>query len=285
MPEVIVDTLLDAIKLLPFLFVTYLAMEYLEHKAEDRMRIAVQRSGKLGPLYGSLLGIVPQCGFSAAAASLYAGRVVTLGTLLAVYLSTSDEMLPIMLSQHAPAAMIGKVLLTKVIIAMGYGFAIDVIFHNRHPKIVYKAQEIDVLCEQDNCGCEKNLLLSVLRHTGEVFLYILLVSFVLNLLVEYIGVDFLAGSVLQKPVIGEAIAALVGLLPNCAASVAITQMYLEGAIGAGAMTSGLLTGAGVGVLVLFRLNRHRKENLGILGLLYLCGLIGGLAVHLLGITF
>ena len=278
--EIIADSFIDSIRILPFLFVAYLIMEYIEHKAGDRMRAAIQGAGKGGPIIGGILGIFPQCGFSAAASNLYAGRIITVGTLMAVFLSTSDEMLPIMISANAGAETIIKILAVKVVVASLAGFSIDFIFHKREKNI-----QIEHLCEQHQCHCENGIWKSALRHTVEIFLYILIISLVLNMLIAWIGEDVLSSVILNRPVVGAVIAGLVGLIPNCAASVIITQLYLNGVLNAGAMIAGLLSGTGVGVLVLLRVNDNRRENLGLIGLLYVIGVLSGIVVEFLGITF
>lgn len=287
--EVALDALIDSVKLLPFLFVTYLAMEYLEHKTSDKSNQLVERSGKIGPLYGSLLGIVPQCGFSAAATNLYAGRVITLGTLIAIYLSTSDEMLPILISEKVSILLILKILFVKVVIGMIAGFAIDFIHQKflrfTHMKDPHHLPDIHHMCEHEHCHCdEKGIFPSALKHTVEIFVYILVIGFLLNLVIAYIGEDTLSSFILNRPVIGELAAGLIGLIPNCAASVVITQLYLEGLLSAGPMMAGLLVSAGVGLLVLFKVNDHPRENLKILGLLYAIGVVSGLLIELFGIT-
>ncbi len=288
--EVALDAVIDSVKLLPFLFLTYLAMEYLEHKTSDKTNRLVERSGKFGPLYGSLLGIVPQCGFSAAATNFYAGRVITLGTLIAIYLSTSDEMLPILISEKVPLLLILKILFVKVAIGMIAGFIIDFVHQKllrwTHMKDPHHLPDIHHMCEHEHCHCdEKGIFPSALKHTLEIFAYILVISFVLNLVIAYIGEDTLSSFVLNRPVIGELAAGMIGLIPNCAASVVITQLYLEGLLSAGPMMAGLLVSAGVGLLVLFKVNDHPRENLKILGLLYAVGVVSGLLIELIGITF
>lgn len=266
------------------MFLTYLAMEYLEHKTGEKLQNTIRRSGRWGPVAGSVLGAFPQCGFSAAASNLYAGRIITLGTLLSIYLSTSDEMLPVLISENAGIGMIIKILVVKILIGMAAGLIIDTVIRhlskNRDEEL-----RIEHLCEQHHCHCEEGILKSALHHTIEIFLYLLLISFVLNLLIGMIGEDFLAGLILNRPVIGELAAGLIGLIPNCAASVVITQLYLKGVLSAGAMMSGLLSGAGVGILVLLRVNDMRKENARIIGLLYVIGVLAGMLIELLGIQF
>jgi hypothetical protein len=274
------ESFIDSVKLLPFLFLTYLAMEYLEHKAGEKMQEAIRKSGKAGPLVGSILGVFPQCGFSAAASNLYAGRIITLGTLLAVYLSTSDEMLPIMISENAGISTIFKILGMKIIVGMLAGFAVDFLLRKKE-----KNMQIEHICEQHHCHCEEGIWKSALRHTLEIFWYVLIISFVLNLVIALIGEDVLAGFILNRPLFGEMIAGLVGLIPNCAASVVLTELYLDGVLNAGAMIAGLLVSSGVGVLVLFRVNDDRRENLRIVGLLYVIGVVVGAVVRFGGVTF
>ena len=282
MLDIITDTLSDSIKLLPFLFLTYLAMEYLEHRAGSRMQHTIQRSGKWGPVIGSVLGAFPQCGFSAAASNLYAGRIITRGTLLSIYLSTSDEMLPVLISENAGIDLILKILGVKIVIGMTAALLIDYVIA-RSRRGDGEELQIEHMCEQHHCHCENGIVKSALHHTVEIFLYLLLISFILNTVIAVIGEDFLADLVLNRPVIGELVAGAVGMIPNCAASVVITQLYLKGILRAGAMMSGLLSGAGVGILVLLRVNDRRKENAVIIGLLYASGVLAGLLVELLGI--
>ena len=277
-------TIEDSVKLLPFLFLTYLFMELFEHTTGGKVQNKIKNAGKVGPLWGGLLGIMPQCGFSAAASSLYAGRVITVGTLLAVFLSTSDEMLPIFISEAVAPATIFKILGAKVCIAIISGFLAEMVYVNVFKK-KEKDMDIHVVCEEEHCSCEDGVLKSALKHTLKIFVYILLITFILTLVIEMIGEDHLAVVFQNIPVVGEMIAALVGLIPNCASSVVITELYLSGIIGAGAMMSGLLVNAGVGLLVLFRLNRNWKQNAGIMAALYGFGVVWGVIIELLGIVF
>ena len=271
-------TFLDTVKLIPFLFLTYLAMEYLEHRAGEKATTLVKKSGRLGPIFGSLLGIVPQCGFSAAASNLYAGRIITMGTLLSIYLSTSDEMLPILISEGAPASLIGKILLIKVLIGMAAGFLIDLFFHRKEKE----HDHIHEICEHEHCHCERGIFRSAVSHTLQITLYILLVAFVLEVILGIVGEEALAGLISDRPVLGPDLAGIVGLIPNCASSVVLTQLYLDlnGAMSFGTMLAGLLVNAGVGLLVLFRVNHDKKDNLKIVGLLYLIGVASGIVLEL-----
>lgn len=293
--EVLKETAIDSIKLLPFLFITYLIMEYIEHKMGHKTKSAIKKSGKWGPIIGSILGVFPQCGFSVSATNLYAGRVITLGTLIAVYLSTSDEMLPIFISEAVSPVIILKILGIKLIIGMIAGVIIDLfvnlIIKNKNKKIVQQNEEdseedeIGHMCEEEHCHCnESGILKSAIHHTLSILVFIVLITFIINIVVYFVGEETIAGWILNKPVIGPVIASLIGLIPNCAASVIITNMYLENVISLGSMISGLLTGAGVGLAVLFKTNSKIKENIGIIILLYAIGVISGIIIDLIGIA-
>ena len=284
MIDVLIDTLLDALKLLPFLFATYLLMEFIEHKAGEKSEIIIRRAGRLGPALGALLGLVPQCGFSAGAASLYAGGLVSAGTLIAVFLSTSDEMLPILISEKVKASVLIEILLIKFVTALIAGFAADIII--RLGRKGENERRIKSICDDDHCHCEEEgIFRSALHHTLQIALFILIVTFALNTAVHYIGENNLAKVFVNIPVAGCAVSSLVGLIPNCAASVVITELYLSGIIGTGAMISGLLTGCGIGLLVLFRMNKHNaKENLAFLLTLFVTGVVIGSVIEFLGIT-
>lgn len=277
MLDVILDAVIDTVKLIPFLFLTYLAMEYLEHKTGSKAQRLVQRAGRFGPVIGGLLGVVPQCGFSAAASGLYTGRVITLGTLFAIYLSTSDEMLPILISEQAPIGLIGKILFAKAAIGIFAGMLIDFVLRK---KGVEEHEHIHEICEHDHCHCEEGagIFRSALTHTLQISIFILVVTFGLNLILHFVGEDALANLVLNRRILGPALAGLIGLIPNCAGSVAITQLYLEGAMSIGSAMAGLLTGSGVGLLILFRMNPDKKENLKILALLYGIGVLAGILI-------
>lgn len=276
MLDIIIDSLLDSAKLIPFLFVTYVAMEFVEHRTTLKVLTTLQKADKVGPLLGGLLGAVPQCGFSAAASGLYAGRIITLGTLISIYLSTSDEMLPILISEKAPASFILLVLGLKIVIGMLAGFLCDFVFfrhQNAHERIT-----IHGMCEKEHCNCDKGILGSAVKHTISTTLFILLVSFVLNCVIEYVGEDAIAGLIFNHKIFGPFLSGLVGLIPNCAASVVITKLYLEGAMGFGSMMAGLLSGAGIGWLVLARVSRSPKKTIKVVSLLYAFGVISGIII-------
>ena len=285
--DVIIDTIKDTAELIPFLFITYLVMEWLERRTEEQSVSLLSRIGNWGPVAGAAVGIIPQCGFSAAAASLYSGGVISTGTIIAVFLSTSDEMVPIFISSSVSAGTIGKILLCKFVIALITGLAADLTIRLvRYRSRTHK--HIHDLCEREHCGCEDeegSLLHSALVHTVKITVFIFAVSLIIRLVVEMAGQDTLASAMTGAPVIGVLVAGLIGLIPNCAASVVITQLYLNGLITAGQMLTGLLVGAGVGILVLVRTNGHRAENIRIIAALYISGVIWGILVDMVGITF
>lgn len=282
--EVLLDTGIDALKLLPFLFITYLIMEYIEHKTGNKTKNIIKKSGKWGPVFGAILGIFPQCGFSAAAANLYAGRVITLGTLIAIFLSTSDEMLPILISEAAPIDIILKILATKLVIGIIAGVVIDFVgqsFKKKKEKQENEeaVEEIGHMCEHEHCHCEKEgILKSSIKHTLNIFIFIIIISLVMNIAIYFIGEEKISNLILNMPVVGPLIAGIVGLIPNCASSVILTQLYLQNVISVGSMIGGLLVGSGIGILILFRVNENIKENMKITGMLYLIGVVSGIII-------
>lgn len=268
----------DSLKILPFLFITYLIMEFLEKKTGEKTNLWLEKAGKAGPVAGGLLGVIPQCGMSTVASNLYAGRIISVGTLIAIYLSTSDEMLPIMISQSVDSTIIAKVLVIKVVIAIIAGFWVDFIYH-KWKKEEHQEMKIHDFCEHEHCHCEDGVLKSAVRHTLQIFIFVLIITFALNIGIELVGEESLANFILNKPVLGPVLAGIIGLIPNCAASVVITQMFLDGLMSFGTMMAGLLVGAGVGILVLLRVNEDRRESLRIIGVLYLIGVLCGILLN------
>ncbi len=279
--EVFLHSLLDTLSILPFLFLTYVLMEFLEHRASDKMRRAIEKCGPLAPLAGGALGIVPQCGFSSAAASLYAGRTISLGTLVAVFLSTSDEMLPILISGRARPAVILTLVLSKAAIGIAVGFLINALMHLKRGK---GAEHIHELCEAEGCHCERGVFLSALYHTLTILAFLFLATLTIDTLVFFIGEESIKAWLFDIPVLSQLFCALLGLIPSCAISVVLTELYMEGLLSAGALLAGLLPGAGVGTLVLLRTNKNAKENACILALLVAAGFAFGLLFDLLGIS-
>ena len=281
MVDVLLDAIIDSVKLLPFLFVTYLIMEYIEHKTKDKTKQAIKRSGKYGPFIGSVLGVFPQCGFSVSATNLYAARVITLGTLIAVYLSTSDEMLPIFLSEAVPIATILTILGIKLLVGMIAGFTIDLVMRLRCKG--GEEEKIVDLCEKEHCHCEHGIIKSTLKHTLNIFIFILIITIVINLAIYLVGEERISEFLKNQPILGPVIAGIIGLIPNCASSVILTQMYLENVISVATLISGLLVGAGVGLAVLFKTNKGIKQNIKIVVLLYCIGVIAGIMIEWIGI--
>ena len=351
--DALLDACLDTLKVFPFLLVTYLFMEWLEHGAGKKFERAIAKGGRVGPLVGALLGVIPQCGFSGAAATLYAGRVVTLGTLIAVFTSTSDEMIPIMLSEAAPPALIGGILLVKVITGIVCGLALDFVLTKtgrlhtglsslkRHQG--HGDNDIHELCEEEGCKCSDEdsellqprrtdpadsdsagscpqpgrtdpaagslqprradpagegalaahnhghghghhhgIFVPALKHSVSVTIFIFVVTLGINLLAEA-GLEGALASVTQDPFLSPIVMALFGFIPNCAVSVGMTQLYLEGVMSGGALVSGLTVNSGIGLIVLFRTNRDSNENLRIMAVMLAVGVLAGWMVQLVGL--
>ncbi|MBQ4156297.1 MAG: arsenic efflux protein [Clostridia bacterium] len=276
-------TVLESLKLLPFIFLVFLFLEYIEHKMNEKSHELIHKAGNFGPLIGSVLGAVPQCGFSAMASNLYATRVITLGTLVSIFLSTSDEMFVIMLARADKSSITkGLILISiKIIIALVVGFVIDFILKKKNVK---ESERIHDFCEQEHCKCEHGVLRSAIHHTLRVIFFIFIVSLLLNFAIEYFGEEILAKLLLKNSIFAPVLAGVVGLIPNCASSVIITEMYLSKAISFGSCLSGLLVGSGVGMLILFKVNRPMKKNIFIAFLVFLIGVSFGVIADLIGIS-
>ncbi len=274
MREILLHGVLDTLKIIPFLFLTYLLMEFIEHKAEDKAERFMQKAGVFAPIVGGALGAVPQCGFSAAASNLYAGRVISLGTLLAVFLSTSDEMLVVLIGGEIPPLTVVLIMLYKAVVGIFVGLCADLVL-----RLADKGERdinIDEICDKDNCHCEKGILHSAIHHTLTITGFVFLITVLINGLIFFVGEENLGAIMYDKPFVGHLIAAIFGLIPNCAASVVLASLCAEGLITAGTMMAGLFSGAGVGLLILFKVNRHLKENLIAAGLLVAVGVIFGM---------
>ena len=278
------DGLWDGLLSLPVLFLAYLLMELLERSEKLNEKLLRGYSRRAGPALGGLLGIVPQCGISGAAASLFSTGSITVGTMLAVFFATSDEMLPIMLSSLTERGSIGVkdivlIVLVKAALGIALGYLADLLLG----KWLRSQKDIHSFCEREHCACDEeegNVFFAALKHTLKIGLMLIAVNVILNVLFSVIGVEKLSGTVLSMPVIGEALLALFGLIPNCSVSVVVTESYLSGVIGAGGLFAGLLSNAGIGLLVLFRTNKNLKENLVITAALYLLSTLAGMAITL-----
>ena len=272
-------TLLDTAKMLPFLFGVYLLIEYLEHKASEKMEKAVAKLGTFGPVGGAVLGCIPQCGFSVAVSNLYAGRLVSIGTLLAVFIATSDEAIPILLANPQKAGDILKLILAKIIIALLFGFVADFLVKLLKKWGKFKDEPND-LCE--NCGCEeKGILHSAIIHTLQIFAFLFAVSFVFGLVIELLGEETINSLLMSGSVFQPFLSALIGLVPNCAPSVILTELYISGSLSFGSVIAGLSTGAGLGLVVLYKTNKNLKQNIIITASLYLAGALSGMIIDLI----
>ncbi len=278
MLDVLLDALLDSLKMLPFLYAAYFLIEYLEHKASEKMTRSLQNLGPWGPLGGAVLGIVPQCGFSVAAANFYAGRLISLGTLLAVFLATSDEAIPILLAHPDQMHYIWPMLVIKLLSGIVTGLLVDFVMRNyMKPRHETPFEE---LCA--DCDCEHHSVpVAALRHTIEIFIFILVVNLILGLAIRFIGEENISRLLLNGSILQPFLTALIGLVPNCAASVILTELFASGSLSFGACMAGLCASAGLGLVVLFRTNRRIRENLAILGVLYGASVVTGLIVQII----
>ena len=276
MIDVLVDGLIDTLKLLPYLLITFLVLELLEHKLNKKNQKLLIKNQKYGPLVGGVLGALPQCGFSTMASNLFSARVITMGTLIAVFLSTSDEMLPIMISEKTDIKILLGIILFKVIIGIIIGFIIDLIYRKKE-----YSKEIHDLCEHEHCHCkEKNIFLSSIVHTLKTALFVLIANLLIGIIIYKVGEDNVSNLLLNKNILTYFISSLIGLIPNCAGSVIITELYLSNLITIGTLLAGLLTGSGLGILLLFKTNKNLKENILILSTIYFIGIIIGIIVDL-----
>ena len=271
--DAVMDTTFDCLKMLPF--VAFILIEALEHYSSDFTAKALAKVGKAGPVVGAVAGCVPQCGFSVMAANLYAGGIISVGTLLSVFIATSDEAVLIIMSNPERIREVGVLLVAKVIIAVTAGYIIDIFFRNQ----IATVKESGNLCK--DCGCDEEdagIWKPAWHHTIRIFIYLFIFTGILNLCIEIFGIEQLSKFLLGNTIFQPVIAAIIGLIPNCAASVILTQLYLNGAISFASVIAGLCTGAGVGLVVLFKMNRNRRENLKIVGVLFLVAVAAGMII-------
>ena len=279
MLDCLLDGLIDTLKLLPYLLITFIVLELLEHKFSNKNEKILSKNRKFGPLLGGLLGAFPQCGFSSMASNLFSNRVITVGTLIAVFLSTSDEMLPIMLSEKVDVLLLLKIVGFKVLVGIVLGYIIDLIYKR---KLDNKNDNIHHMCEEEHCECEHHgIILSSIIHTLKIGLFILIANLLINILIFKIGEDKLSKIMLSKNILTYFACSLIGLIPNCASSVIMTELYLSKLLTIGNLMSGLLTGSGLGILLLFKTNKNIKENISILSIIYIIGIVVGILVDII----
>ena len=282
MKEIIIDTLLDTLKLLPFLLFAFILIELIEHKLTNKSKKIITKNQKYGPIIGALLGVIPQCGFSVMATNLYITKIIPLGTLISIYLSTSDEMLPILISEKTDIKIILKILITKVTFGIIYGIIINLILNKKDKN---KIKEDYQICEEQHCNCKKSILSSSIKHTLSTIIYILIITFILNTIFHYIGNSILTNFFIKVKFLSPFITSLIGLIPNCAASVIITELYIKKTINFAALIAGLLSNSGTSLLILLKSNKSLKDSIKIILLLYTLGVISGTIINIIEIYF
>ena len=280
MIHIIEHTIKDTISLIPFLFIAFLFIELLEHKFSDKSKKLINRSGKFGPIVGSLVGLFPQCGFSVIATHLYITRVISVGTLISVYLTTSDEMLPIMLSKNVDFKIILMFIFIKLICGIMFGLLIDLFISNK--KYIRKYDYN--ICEENECHCEHGIVKSTIKHTFNIFIFIFLITLGLNFMFENLSDEFIYKLFMKDNIFGPFLGALIGLIPNCASSVILTELFLNNVISIGTCISGLLSCSGVALLVLLKSNKHKKENVVIVTSVYFISVLVGIILELVRIV-
>lgn len=276
MIDILNDTILDIIKILPFLFIAFLIIELIEHKLSKKGHTILKESNKYGPFIGSILGIIPQCGISVIATNLYITRIITLGTLISIYLSTSDEMLPILIANKTSINIILKILLTKFIIGVIFGCIIDKIIKTKRNNNYH-------ICQEQSCHCEKSIMKSSIIHTIKTTIFIFIITLIINTIFYYFGKEYIQNILKNKNTITIFITSIIGLIPNCGPSIIITQLYIDHILTFSTTISGLLASSGIGILILFKNNKNIKENIKIISLLYITSVITGIILEILQI--
>ena len=274
MLEIIMDTLHDILPMLPFLYITYYLMEYLEHHTTERFKQRLESAKQFGPLIGAVLGIVPQCGFSVLASGLYMNKSITLGTLIAVFVSTSDEAIPILISQPSQFPVLLKVIIMKVVVAIIAGYSIDFLIKRKYIRQYHTLHNIHETCERERVQ-HHTLAYIACKHTIKILVFIFVVNVVLSAGISYIGSERLGAILASGSIFQPMIAAFVGFIPNCAASVILVQLSMEGILSFGALCAGLITSAGLGLLVLFKMYDNKKDILRIMGILFIVAILSG----------
>ncbi len=282
--EIFHHTIEDTLKMLPFLFAAYLIIEYIEHKAKGNFEKIFHRFGRFGAIGGSVLGIFPQCGFSVMASNFFAGKIITAGTLAAVFISTSDEAIPFLMANPEKAEVILPVIALKVLIALLTGLLIDFFGGKVLNMETSHHHHIEELCSHDGCNCHKGggILKSAIHHTVNIFIFIFVFSLVINGAVELIGEENLGKILMNGSFLQPILAAIVGFIPNCAVSVLLAELYVSGGLSLGSMIAGLCTGAGAGLVVLFKVNKNLKENIKILLCIFISAVVAGIVIQSFG---
>lgn len=289
MPDWLCDAILDSFHILPLLFIVFFIIELIEFFYSEKINSFMKKSEKSAPLIGSLAAIIPQCGFSVIASTLYIRRFITKGTLIGIYLATSDEAIPILLANPTHTHLVVPVIGLKLFIGILAGYLIDFILKDKkYIPIVEEADSDDDLHADEGC-ChhsvshrrKRELIYHPLKHTFNIFIFILLITVILNFVLavyaEHSVLHLLLGKVkILEPVI----TAFVGLIPNCAVSIALTMLLIKGSISFGAVMSGLLSNAGLGILVLCRHNENYKDTLKIISILLCISIVSGMIIQI-----
>lgn len=284
--DILKDAILDSIKLLPFLFISYLIIELIEHKASDNIRKRLIGAGKFGSIFGALFGVIPQCGFSVTASTLFSSGVITMGTLIAVFISTSDEAIPVLMSSSENIGKILPLIIVKVCFALIVGLVIDLLVEKKQT-----IKEIDSNYHKhthdvcSNCNCEENLLVSVLKHTFSIFLFIFVFNLIFSFIITFIGEENLSKLLLTGSMFQPIVAGLIGLIPNCAASVLLTELYIQNIVSFASVITGLSVGSGLGLIVLFKQNKNIKQNLKIMFITFGVSVVFGILIEIIEVIF
>ncbi|MEG0995161.1 MAG: putative manganese transporter [Bacilli bacterium] len=267
MMEAVIEAVVDTLKIFPFLYVTYLLMEFIEHKLNKKFIKKISNTKKYGPLVGGLLGIIPQCGFSVSSSSLFASRIITMGTIIAIFLSTSDETIPILLSNNVDIKVIGLLIILKVIIAIIFGYIIDLLFRPKEEKISFN-------CEEEHCHCNENIFLASLKHSINIIVFILIFNVIFNSVMSIMDLNNI-NFVISNSLLSKFLICLVSLIPNCVSSVFIAELFVNNTITFGTLLTGSLISSGLGLIVLFKQNKNIKENIYILISLFIIAMLCG----------
>lgn len=300
LPHILLHAIKHSAIMLPLLIIAYILIEFLESKNVMRFEKSKLLQGNVSPVFGALFGCVPQCGFSVISTDLYAEKKLSIGALVAVYISTSDEALPLMLSHPASIPWLLLLLAVKIVLAIGVGYLAMFLypkFFKKHtvvaPRITFAGRQIQTVrdpnasspgcCNHEVDSTRKFSIKHPLLHSLKIFMFIFAINLIMEMVMFFVGEENLATFLLSSWVFQPLIALAVGLIPNCASSVVLTQLFISGALSFGSIVVGLSVNAGLGIMVLLRKNRPRKENFFIIALIVICSLIIGYGLHIFGI--